>query len=143
MAARDLAELMLGVPGLQVGLSAGGRPVVAYHGFSGQVSQRMQVFVDGRSLYAPYMFGGVDWSTVSVPLEEIERIEIHRGSNSAAYGANAFLGVIQIYTRAAVQASGVSAQLLQGGQGGGQRVACTGEHRLNVLEFFVADHRLG
>ena len=112
--ARNLAELMLGVPGLQVGLSAGGRPVVAYHGFSGQVSQRMQVFVDGRSLYAPYMFGGVDWSTVSVPLDEIERIEIHRGSNSAAYGANAFLGVIQIYTRAAVQASGFSAQVLQG-----------------------------
>lgn len=115
--ARNLSELFLGVPGLQVGLSAGGRPVVAYHGFSGQVSQRMQVFVDGRSLYAPYMFGGVDWSSVTVPLNEIERIEIHRGSNSAAYGANAFLGVIQIYTRSAVQASGVSANILQGSNG--------------------------
>ena len=44
--ARNLSELFMAVPGLQVGLSAGGRPVVAYHGFSGQVSQRMQVFVE-------------------------------------------------------------------------------------------------
>ena len=139
--ARNLAELMLGVPGLQVGLSAGGRPVVAYHGFSGQVSQRMQVFVDGRSLYAPYMFGGVDWSTVSVPLEEIERIEIHRGSNSAAYGANAFLGVIQIYTRAAVQASGVSAQLLQGGQGIADRSLRWGRSEEDVQWRLVASDR--
>jgi iron complex outermembrane receptor protein len=115
--ARSLSELFVGVPGLQVGLSAGGRPVVAYHGFSGQISQRMQVFVDGRSLYAPYLFGGVDWGAVSVPLDEIERIEIHRGSNSAAYGANAFLGVIQIYTRAAIQASGLSVQVQKGNNG--------------------------
>lgn len=115
--ARNLTDLFLGLPGFQVGVNAGGRPVVAYHGFSGQVSQRMQVLVDGRSLYAPYMFGGVDWSTVTVPMDEIERIEIHRGSNSAAYGANAFLGVIQIYTRSAVQATGVSAQIHQGNNG--------------------------
>ena len=115
--ARSLSELFVGVPGMQVGLSAGGRPVVAYHGFSGQISQRMQVFVDGRSLYAPYLFGGVDWSSVTVPLDEIERIEIHRGSNSAAYGANAFLGVVQIYTRAAIQAAGLSAQVLNGNNG--------------------------
>jgi len=115
--ARSLSELFVGIPGFQVSLSAGGRPVVAYHGFSGQVSQRMQVFVDGRSLYAPYLFGGVDWSSVSPPLDEIERIEIHRGSNSAAYGANAFLGVIQIYTRAAIQASGLSLQVQKGNNG--------------------------
>lgn len=115
--ARNISELFIGVPGFQVGLSAGGRPVVAYHGFSGQVSQRMQVFVDGRSLYAPYLFGGVDWTSVTVPLHEIERIEIHRGSNSAAYGANAFLGVIHIYTRAAIQASGVALDIQQGQNG--------------------------
>lgn len=115
--ARNLPELLMTLPGFQVGINAGGRPVVAYHGFSGEVSQRMQVLVDGRSLYAPYMFGGVDWSTVTVPIDEIERIEIHRGSNSAAYGANAFLGVIQIYTRVPVQASGMSVQINQGNNG--------------------------
>ena len=32
-------------------------------------------------------------------LEEIERIEVVRGSDSAAYGSNAFLGVVNIITR--------------------------------------------
>ena len=139
--ARNLSELFMGVPGMQVGLSAGGRPVVAYHGFSGQVSQRMQVFVDGRSLYAPYMFGGVDWSMVTVPLDEIEYIEIHRGSNSAAYGANAFLGVIHIYTRTAAQASGVSARVLQGNNGIGDRTVRLGLSNESLQWRFVAGHQ--
>jgi iron complex outermembrane receptor protein len=139
--ARNLSELFMGVPGMQVGLSAGGRPVVAYHGFSGQVSQRMQVFVDGRSLYAPYMFGGVDWSMVTVPLDEIEYIEIHRGSNSAAYGANAFLGVIHIYTRTAAQASGVSARVLQGSNGIGDRTVRLGLSNESLQWRFVAGHQ--
>jgi len=139
--ARNLSELFMAVPGLQVGLSAGGRPVVAYHGFSGQVSQRMQVFVDGRSLYAPYLFGGIDWSAVTVPIDEIERIEIHRGSNSAAYGANAFLGVIQIYTRAAVQASGMSAQMIQGNNGIADRSVRWGNSADNLQWRVVASQQ--
>lgn len=115
--ARDLTELFRWVPGFQVATSAGGRSVVAYHGLSGQISQRMQVYVDGRSVYAPYLFGGVDWSALSVPLDEIERIEIQRGSNSVTYGANAFLGVIHIITRTAVQSVGWRAQLSQGSAG--------------------------
>ena len=46
--ARELTEVFRWVPGFQVATSAGGRPVVAYHGLSGQISQRMQVYVDGR-----------------------------------------------------------------------------------------------
>jgi iron complex outermembrane receptor protein len=139
--ARNLSELFMGLPGLQVGLSAGGRPVIAYHGFSGQVSQRMQVFVDGRSLYAPYMFGGVDWSMVSVPLDEIEYIEIHRGSNSAAYGANAFLGVIQIYTRTSAQAAGVSGVVLQGSNGIGDRSVRLGLSNESLQWRLLAGHQ--
>ena len=115
--ARDLTEVFRWVPGFQVATSAGGRSVVAYHGLSGQISQRMQVYVDGRSVYAPYLFGGIDWSSLSVPLDEIERIEIQRGSNSVTYGANAFLGVIHIITRTAAQSVGVRAQVVQGKAG--------------------------
>lgn len=115
--ARDISDLFRLVPGFQVGSSSGGRPVVSYHGLSGQISQRMQVYVDGRSLYAPYLFGGVDWAALSVPLDEIERIEIQRGANSVTYGANAFLGVIHIITRAAAQSVGWYAQLTEGKAG--------------------------
>ncbi len=115
--ARDITDLFRFVPGFQVGTSSGGQPVVSYHGLSGQISQRMQVYVDGRSLYAPYLFGGVDWTALSVPLDEIERIEIQRGANSVTYGANAFLGVIHIITRAAAQSVGFHTQLTQGNAG--------------------------
>jgi iron complex outermembrane receptor protein len=136
--ARDLTDLFRLVPGFHVGTAAGGRSVVAYHGLSGQVSQRMQVFVDGRSLYAPYLFGGIDWSTVSVPLEEIERIEIQRGSNSVTYGANAFLGVIHIITRAASQSIGLATQITQGANGVADRYVRWGQTLPSVQWRLVA-----
>ena len=104
--AREFAELFRLVPGFIVGYANAGRPVVAYHGLSGQYSQRMQVLLDGRSLYAPYLFGGIDWNTLPVNLDDIERIEVLRGPNSASYGANAFLGMVNIITRAAAQSRG-------------------------------------
>ena len=115
--ARSIAELFRTVPGFVVGISAGGRPVVAYHGLSGQLSQRIQVYVDGRSVYAPHLFGGVDWSLLNVPLDEVERIEIQRGANSVAYGANAFLGVIHIFTRSTAQSTGFGARIVAGSNG--------------------------
>ena len=115
--AREFAELFRLVPGFVVGYANAGRPVVAYHGLSGQYSQRMQVLLDGRSLYAPYLFGGIDWNTLPVNLDDIERIEVLRGSNSASYGANAFLGMVNIITRAASQSRGSYASLGTGTTG--------------------------
>lgn len=112
--ARDLAELFELVPGFQIGWPRGGRPVVAYHGLSGEISQRMQVLLDGRSLYAPYLFGGIDWASLTISLDDIERIEVLRGSNSTAYGANAFLGVANIITRSAAQSAGAFVSVVAG-----------------------------
>ena len=115
--ARNLAELFQLVPGFHWGTPRGGRDVVAYHGLSGQFSQRMQVLVDGRSLYAPYLFGGVDWASLTITLDDIDHIEVLRGSNSATYGANAFLGVANIVTRTAAQSAGARAEISAGNNG--------------------------
>ncbi len=115
--ARDLAELFQLVPGFHWGTPRGGRDVVAYHGLSGQFSQRMQVLLNGRSLYAPYLFGGVDWASLTISLDDIEYIEVLRGSNSATYGANAFLGVANIVTRTAAQSAGARAEVSAGNNG--------------------------
>ena len=115
--ARDLAELFQLVPGFHWGTPRGGRDVVAYHGLSGQFSQRMQVLLNGRSLYAPYLFGGVDWASLTITLDDIDYIEVLRGSNSATYGANAFLGVANIVTRTAAQSVGALAQVSYGNNG--------------------------
>ena len=81
--------------------------MVAYHGLSNEeYTPRVQVLIDGRSLYSPLFKSGVNWNLLPVAMEDIERIEVIRGSNSVSYGSNAFLGVVNIITQHASQASG-------------------------------------
>ena len=54
------------------------------------------VLVDGRRVNEIDL-SGVDWS--QIPLEQIERIEVLRGSGSVLYGDNAAAGVINIITK--------------------------------------------
>lgn len=115
--ARDVVDLLRHVPGFFVGMARGGQPVATYHGLSGEVAQRIQVIVDGRSLYGPYLFGGIDWSALNIDLADIDRIEVVRGSNSSTFGSNAFLGVVSITTRSAAQSTG-SAVYRKGGSNG-------------------------
>lgn len=95
---RELPELLRLVPGMAVGASSGWNYSVSYHGTSRFNSHRMQVLVDGRSLYQAGL-ATIPWDDIPVAIEDIERIEITRGPNTAAYGANAFLGVISIITQ--------------------------------------------
>lgn len=97
--ARDLAELLRLVPGFQVGQLSGSWPLATYHGLSDQAPRRMLVLVDGRSAYSPYFLSGIEWEQIPLAVEDVERIEVFRGSNAVAYGANAFLGVVNIISR--------------------------------------------
>ncbi len=114
--AREVADLFRLVPGFQVGYS-GSTPRVYYHGALDQFGQHMQVLVDGRSVYSPFFLGGVNWNTLPLALEDIERIEVLRGSNSAAYGSDSFLGVANIITRHPSQTPGWTVSRKGGGKG--------------------------
>src|SRR5690554_903825 len=70
---------------------------VNYHGTSPGQARRLQVLIDGRSVYRS-AFAQVDWSDLPIALEDIQRIEVFRGPNTVSYGANALLGVINIIT---------------------------------------------
>ncbi|MBZ0106728.1 MAG: TonB-dependent receptor [Sulfuricella denitrificans] len=99
----DLSEVMRLVPGMYVAYHAARYystdSIVGYHGLMSEtMSHRMQVLVDGRSVYSP-LYGGVIWSDIPVVLDDIDRIEVVRGPNAASYGANSFIGVINIITR--------------------------------------------
>jgi iron complex outermembrane receptor protein len=105
----DLPEIFRLVPGFYVGTNAGfvhnTNHVVSYHGMTDAFSRSMQVMIDGRSIYQP-LYGGVQWSEIPITIHDIERIEITRGPNAASYGANAFLGTINIITQPPTGASG-------------------------------------
>lgn len=116
--ARDVADLLRLVPGFQSSTSfEGDAPQASYHGAFGNYSARIQVLVDGRSVYSTYFFGSVGPGLMSVALEDIERIEVLRGSNSAAYGARAMLGVVNIVTRHTVDTQGTQVKLTSGENG--------------------------
>lgn len=96
--ARDIPELMRLVPGMMVGYLSGNQATVNYHGTNVTEARRLQVLVDGRSVYRPGL-ATVDWSDIPVAIEDIDRIEVFRGPNAVSYGANALMGVINILTR--------------------------------------------
>ena len=116
--ARHVSDLLRLVPGFQVTPPTTDAPHVSYHGLGNEeFSPRVQVLIDGRSQYSPLFQGGVNWNILPVALEDIARIEVVRGSNSAAYGSNAFMGVVNIVTLDASQARGTVLATSYGNQG--------------------------
>ena len=108
--ARSIPEVLRLVPGIQVGYSGnefGDEPryTIAYHGQAGQFSKQMQVLIDGRSIYDPF-FGAIQWKSILVNIDDIERIEVSRGPNLATYGSNSFQAAINIITRTAAEDQG-------------------------------------
>lgn len=124
--ARDLADLLRLVPGFLVAHSFNGAPNAVYHGVTDENPRGLQILIDGRSQYSPLFFGGVAWNLIDVSLDEIERIEVIRGSNSAAYGSNAFLGVVNVVTREPRDTQGVRVRVGQGNDGIADRHARVG-----------------
>lgn len=105
----DVADLFRLVPGMYVAYNVDKEivpgHVVSYHGLADPYAKRMQILVDGRSVYTP-LFGGPIWSNIPLSLADIERVEVVRGPSAASFGANSFLGVINIVTRDPAETQG-------------------------------------
>lgn len=114
--ARDVPEILRLVPGMMVGYLLGHRSNVNYHGTNTTEARRMQVLVDGRSVYRPGL-ATVDWTDIPLAIEDIERIEVFRGPNTAAYGANALMGVINIISTPPELRQGTQLRITQGNRG--------------------------
>jgi iron complex outermembrane receptor protein len=109
----SLVEIFRLVPGMVVGEVGSSTPVTTYHGTVHYEQRRMQVLVDGRTAHRATL-SDMDWQTMPVPLELIERVEVSRGPNSAAYGINAFLGTINIITRNPADTAGAEVRVIRG-----------------------------
>ena len=92
--AQDVAEALEKTVGVKIE-RYGGLGATAQVHMRGLFSPRVLVLVDDRPINSPSL-GSADLSWIST--DDIERIEVVRGPNSALYGANAVGGVINIIT---------------------------------------------
>lgn len=87
-----LFDYIQGVDALQIDRN---RFAVGVNGFHHEYSDRTLSLIDGRNVGSP-VFGGADFQRFPITLGEIDRIEVVRGPGGAAWGANAFNGVVNI-----------------------------------------------
>ena len=106
-------DLLRLVPGMDVSQNTGTTVAAGARGFAQGANRRMQVLMDGRPVYDPWK-GGVDFELQPIFLEDIERIEVIRGSGSVTWGVNAMNGVINIITKKTADTQG---RLIYGGFG--------------------------
>lgn len=101
------------VPGMAITQASGDDYRINYHGSNILVPRRMNVLIDGVSVYRPAL-SRVDWGMLPITIEEVARIEVTRGPNSASYGANSMLAIINIITKKPSQSTGTT---VSGGYG--------------------------
>jgi iron complex outermembrane receptor protein len=106
-------EVLRLVPGFQAYYVNGNRFGAGYHGMGGEYPRSTEVKIDGRPVYDS-LLNAVEWQSLGLELRDIEYIEVVRGPNQAADGANAFLGTINIVTRSPVANEGTSVRALAG-----------------------------
>jgi iron complex outermembrane receptor protein len=111
--ATNIADLLRRVPGIEIMKMNPATFNVSIRGNNQILSNKLLVMIDGRTTYGQIQ-NSTPWATLPIALDEIARIEIIRGPGSAAWGSNAFDGVINIITEAASAHQGNSASVAIG-----------------------------
>ena len=91
----QLPKLLEAQPGVDIVQSGINDFNVNTRGFNSSLNRRLVVLLDGRDLAIAFL-GAQEWNGLSVPVEDLGRLELIRGPSSALYGGNAFNGVINI-----------------------------------------------
>lgn len=93
--AASLADLLQGEAGFEFGRNGGPGTVTSFF-LRGAASTNMVVMIDGVRTMVD---GWGSLTSIDLPLQQIERIELLRGNASGLYGEAAVGGVLQIFTR--------------------------------------------
>ncbi|MCB1984963.1 MAG: TonB-dependent receptor [Burkholderiales bacterium] len=109
----SIPEALRMAPGVEVARIGTDKWSISIRGFNGRFANKLQVLMDGRSVYNP-LFAGILWDQQDTLMEDIERIEVIRGPGAAMWGANAVNGVVNIITKKAIDTQGM---LLSAGGG--------------------------
>ncbi len=101
--ATNVASLLRRIPGMDVLYVDRNNPIIGVRGLHHQFSDRTLVLFNGRSKGTSFL--GID--RIPIFMEDIDRIEVVRGPGGAAWGANAFNGVVNIITKQPEDAQGL------------------------------------
>ncbi|MBT6179161.1 MAG: TonB-dependent receptor [Deltaproteobacteria bacterium] len=141
---QSVAEALQSVPGLYVNTDWVS-PDVGVRGVSGGLrggSRVIKVMINSQPV--SFRIETTNWlGPEFIPLKAIERIEVIRGPGSALYGANAFLGVVNVITRSGESANG-GEFWAQGSQALGRNsytLGVQGGRQVGAAEYYVAIQR--
>lgn len=97
---RSLEELLNFVPGYQsfnTGESGHSAPFSSRGRKTGTTSREVLVLLNGQRIDTA-VYGGTPFALPQLSLRMVDRAEVIRGTGSALYGSNAFLGVVNLVT---------------------------------------------
>lgn len=107
-----VADVLRSVPGFEM-VRTGGPGATTTMYVRGGETRFTAVLVDGVRVDTQTT-GGASWE--SIPLSQIDRIEVVRGPASSVYGSDAVAGVVQIFTRKGEQGTRFELGVLAGAQ---------------------------
>ncbi len=111
----SIPEALRLVPGIQVARMDGNKWAISSRGFNRQYSNKLLVMIDGRTVYTN-LFSGIFWDINDYVIEDVDRIEVVRGSGGSIWGANAVNGIINIITKNAAETKGAYVSQIVGSQ---------------------------
>ena len=112
---RYLAEALRLADAFYVGRFDGRTWVVNTRGLNINGANKLQVMIDGRTIYSP-LYSGIFWDAQDVLIDDIDRIEIIRGPGASLWGANAVHGVVNVVMRRAADTEGTLVTLGSGNE---------------------------
>ena len=98
-ATSNLGSYLQGLKGVDFTASGVNNYSLSIRGFNSSFSTRLLMLTDGRPANVPSL-RVVNFSTVPITSDDVERIEVVLGPATALYGANAHSGVINIISKA-------------------------------------------
>jgi len=107
MGATELHQVLETIPGVHATI----QPVTydysySMRGIRNDTNAEVLLLMDGSRFSIPYQ--GTHMAGMMIPVKDIQRVEVIRGPGSALYGADAFVGVINIITKKAADLKGVT-----------------------------------
>jgi outer membrane receptor protein involved in Fe transport len=104
---QNIADLMRGVPGMNVAQASASHYGVNGRAASSTIVNAQLALIDGRTLYQDSL-GYVTWNVVPTNLDDIKQMEIIHGPASAIWGPYAMNGVINIITKPPREMTGIA-----------------------------------